>query len=236
MSASVADILRSSGFVPTVPSVSPPDGDAETLVPQRVPTVPTCPQPKTQGRDARSIEPSHCTRANLLELAKLEGIAPGLVHALTHSDLIECTGLPDRVLRTYLHAITETADRMAGRVPADETAAILCRKCGPVWAHPAIAEALPKVDGWPRALGCQWCHVRAAGRTIQRPPVTCAGCRHYRRDKINPAAGFGSCAAGHGPHYPNEPHRCASVQTRFGCFVIRHKQSQTIANKGIIDK
>ncbi|MBB6246183.1 hypothetical protein [Rhodanobacter sp. A1T4] len=65
----------------------------------------------------------------------------------------------------------DTDDRHAGRVPAGDTAAMHCELCGPVWIHPSIAEVLPVVDHWPRALGCPWCFVRKAGGYIPRPSV-----------------------------------------------------------------
>ena len=102
----------------------------------------------------------------------------------------------------------DTADRHAGRVPAGDTARMLCARCGPVWIHPDIAEVLPVVDGWPRALGCPWCFVRKAGGHIPRPPVTCEGCQHFTPDTINPPAGMGTCSAGKGSHYPAQQHRC----------------------------
>jgi hypothetical protein len=99
-------------------------------------------------------------------------------------------------------------DRHAGRVPAGDTARMLCRGCGPVWIHPDIAAVLPVVDGWPRALGCPWCFVRKAGGFIPRPSVTCESCRHFNPDTINPTAGMGACGAGKGMHYPMQRHGC----------------------------
>jgi hypothetical protein len=102
----------------------------------------------------------------------------------------------------------DTDDRHAGRVPAGDTARMLCKGCGPVWIHPTIAEVLPVVDGWPRALGCPWCFVRKAGGYIPRPPVACESCRHFTPDTINPPAGIGTCGAGKGSHYPAQQHGC----------------------------
>ena len=106
----------------------------------------------------------------------------------------------------------DTADRHAGRVPEADTAAMHCQHCGPVWIHPAIAACLPVVAGWPRALGCPWCFVRKAGGYIPRPPVTCGDCQHFTPDTINPPAGMGTCASGHGMHYPMQQHRCGEFQ------------------------
>jgi hypothetical protein len=71
----------------------------------------------------------------------------------------------------------DSAERHAGCIPPDDTAVIHCHHCGPVWAHPDIAAALPVVGGGPRALGCPWCFVRKAGGYIPRPPVTCGECQ-----------------------------------------------------------
>lgn len=62
----------------------------------------------------------------------------------------------------------DTAERHAGRVPAGDTAWMLCNSCGPVWIHTAVAAVLSVVDGWPRALGCPWCFVRKAGGVVPR--------------------------------------------------------------------
>ncbi len=100
----------------------------------------------------------------------------------------------DDILRGYLHALTDTTTRKAGKVPAGDTARMLCAHCGPVWIHPSIVAVLPVVNGWPRALGCPWCHVKPrAGLAIPRPTVTCDTCQHYQPDKINPVAGCGRC-------------------------------------------
>lgn len=152
--------------------------------------------------------------ARLLAAAGAEYADPDLIHRLTAADVAACDGLPDTVLQAYLRALEANAERMAGRVPAGETAAILCVRCGPVWAHPAVAAVLPKVNGWPRALGCPWCHVRKAGQYIPRPPVTCATCAHWKPDAINPAAGVGTCPD-HGTHYPMQRHTCGDWWPEF---------------------
>lgn len=36
----------------------------------------------------------------------------------------------------------------------------------------------------------------------------CAGCQHFVPDAINPPAGIGSCATGHGSFYPSQRHAC----------------------------
>src|SRR5699024_7358710 len=109
----------------------------------------------------------------------------------------------------------DTADREAGRLPASYTAKALCRHCGPVWLAPGVAAVLPMVDGWPRALGCPWCHVTPPeGMCIPRPPVTSATCAYWTPDTVNPPAGMGHCRCGF--HYPNEPHVCTIFETARG--------------------
>ncbi len=154
------------------------------------------------------------TRGHLLALAKAEGMDAGLVHGLPEADVDACAGLPDATLRAYLTAMQDTADRMDGRIPTGETAPILCIHCGPVWSHHEVAAVLPMVDGWPRALGCPWCHVRKALKAIPRPPITCTTCQHYSPDTINPKAGMGECMDGHGHHYPMQRHCCGQYLPR----------------------
>lgn len=153
-------------------------------------------------------------RAHLLALATAEGMDANHVHRLHDLDVAACIGLDVRQLADYLALLVDTADRHAGRVPLDDTAAIHCEKCGPVWIHPSIAEVLPVVDGWPRALGCPWCFLRKAGGYIPRPSVTCEGCRHFTPDTINPAAGIGTCGADKGMHWPMARHICGNHSTR----------------------
>ncbi|MDE2154856.1 MAG: hypothetical protein KGJ32_03030 [Xanthomonadaceae bacterium] len=148
-------------------------------------------------------------RPVLLELADRLGIDGVHVHRIPSADLALWAAIPDGSLRAFLLALDDTATRQAGKVPLDDTAAIHCRHCGPVYAHPGIAAVLPVVDGWPRALGCPWCAIRKAGGYIPRPLVTCGDCQYFTPDTINPPAGMGTCASGHGMHYPMKAHRCA---------------------------
>jgi len=100
-------------------------------------------------------------RGRLLALAAAEFRDPAVVHALPESDLRAyaahvATFPPEQqadVLRALLSMLLDDADRKAGRVPQGDTAAILCRHCGPVYVAPSIAAVLPVVNGWPRALG-----------------------------------------------------------------------------------
>ena len=153
-------------------------------------------------------------RARLLKLADRLGIDGTHVHRIPSADLTLWTAIPDGSLRAFLLALDDTATLQAGKVPAGETAAIHCARCGPVYVHPSIAAVLPVVDGWPRALGCPWCAIRKAGGYIPRPRVTCETCASYRPDTINPPAGVGDCASGHGMHYPMQRHGCGDHNPR----------------------
>ncbi len=140
-------------------------------------------------------------RAHLIEAATAECADPELVQRLTAADVTNCDGLPAATLRER------------GKRPADETAAALCRSCGPVWLHPAVAAVAPTIDDWPRVLGCPWCHV-ANGRAMPRPLVHCGECVHFIRDQVNPSAGMGHCAAGVDPDRPTpmKPRECATFK------------------------
>ena len=119
-------------------------------------------------------DPLKPLRAHLLALATAAQVDPHHVHRVLDPDLADYAGLSDAQLTACLHMMADTADRNAGRVPAEDTAAMHCIHCGPVWIHPTIAEVLPVVAGWPRALGCPWCFVRKAGGYVPRPRVPCA--------------------------------------------------------------
>lgn len=45
-------------------------------------------------------------------------------------------------------------------------------------------------------------------------PRICEGCAHFLPDPINPPAGLGDCAEGHGMHYPSQPHNCHHRQAK----------------------
>lgn len=152
--------------------------------------------------------------SRLVRLAESEGRDPALVDRVPAADLPDYAGMDDAQLSALLSMLADDADREAGRVPHGDKAAILCRSCGPVWVHPAIAVALPVVDGWPRALGCPWCFIRARGIAIPRPHVRCCDCRHRIPDTINPAQGMGRCAVGNeSATWPGMRHRCADFRS-----------------------
>lgn len=148
------------------------------------------------------------TRTALLALADRLGIDRSAVVRIPSADLPLWAAVPAEVLPDYLRGLDDLATRAAGKVPVGDSAPILCKGCGPVFVHPAIAAALPVVAGWPRALGCPWCAIRKAGGYVPRPMVTCEGCRHFQPDPINPAAGVGGCARGLGTHWPMQKHPC----------------------------
>ena len=162
-------------------------------------------------------KPMLMTYVRLRELADAEGIDPAHVAALTAADLEDCVGESDDFLRSYLAALADSALRNRGHVPEGATAAALCAHCGPIWLHPSVAAVAPVVAGWPRVLGCPWCHVANAA-AIPRPSVTCGACRHFMRDTVNPAEGIGRCARGVTPRseesalYPRAQRRCAQFR------------------------
>lgn len=168
-----------------------------------------------ESQESQSVPvDSAAVRARLLACVERLGGDPVMVRRLPEVDLVAYVGAPDHLLRGFVESMMDTADREAGRVPAGHTAPMHCARCGPVWAHPSMAAALPMVAGWPRALGCPWCHVRKAGGYIPRPVVSCEGCRHFVPDTVNPEAGMGACAIGKGAHYAMQRHGCGDFRTR----------------------
>ncbi len=125
----------------------------------------------------------------ILEAVRAENLPDAIMGKVETS---EVEGLSALALRAYVVALYETAQRELGNRPPRETAAGLCRHCGPVWLAPEVARAAPTANGWPLVLGCPWCHVRARQR-MPRPPVACGECRHYVADCINPEQGAGRC-------------------------------------------
>jgi hypothetical protein len=107
-------------------------------------------------------------RTRLLVLARAERVDATVICALADADIAACDGLPVETLRAYVRALHDTDLRERGQRPDDETARALCEHCGPVWIAPEVAAVAPMVDGWPRVIGCPWCHVRNR-QTIPRP-------------------------------------------------------------------
>src|SRR5450631_3063583 len=131
--------------------------DTATGVQRREPAVARVATPKALNNATTGFEP---IRLRLLALADAECVDSVLVHRLPDADLFECHGLPSETLRAYVRALGDSELREHGKVPADETAHALCRSCGPVWLNPQVVAVATVVDGWPRVLGCPWCHVR----------------------------------------------------------------------------
>lgn len=216
MSATVADILRGAGFAPVVPALPRPDRDKESKAASRVPAAPVVPVEKYKSAIAaanlrQGVKPEPL-RVRLVRLAKAERRDPTLIDRIALADLPEYAGMTDAQLVALLSMLPDDADREAGRVPTGDTAKILCRSCGPVWVHPAIARMLPMVGGWPRALGCPWCFIRARGIAIPRPHVVCVDCRHRIPATTN-LQGMGRCAVGNeSATWPCMRHRCADFR------------------------
>lgn len=216
---SIAEILIAHGLtpvtngsVPAVPVAPRNSGTAPALVQSHVPAVPVVPVEKYRGGEAVDATASTDTRAALLALADRLGIDPAAVTRIPGADLPLWATVLGEALPAYLRALADTATRQAGKVPATDTAAVYCAGCGPVFVHPTIASVLPTAGGWPRALGCPWCATRRSGGYVPRPRITCERCTHFQPDSVNPAAGVGICASGHGTHWPMEPHRCGSFR------------------------
>ena len=133
-----AAILQQAGLVPTVPRPQKEVGTPQNKAQSHVPAVPTVPTQNSRG--ATAIR---------------DAVEPYYDLAADQLD----------VIKAMQH---DTAERRAGRVPAGDTARMLCNGCGPVWIHPTIADVLPVVGGWPRALGCPWYFVRRAGGFVPR--------------------------------------------------------------------
>ena len=153
-------------------------------------------------------------RLRLLAVADREWIDAALIRALSEQYLADCVALnwDDRQWVPFVHGLADAAERMAGRVPKADTAAMYCQVCGPVWVHPDIAATLLVVGGWPSANNCLWSVPRKAGGFIPRPSIACAECQHFKPDILNPTAGMGGCGTGHGMHWAGERHTCASFQ------------------------
>ncbi|MHB8447379.1 MAG: hypothetical protein ACYC9P_05580 [Rudaea sp.] len=193
-------------------------------VPAAIPAIPAIPAPEPASRIAESQESQGVELASAKDqaarlLAELRRqYLPDHWIGLDHGDVAELAGLSDRQLSAYVAMLADADLRRRGKVPADETAMALCRGCGPIWVHPAVADAAPVVDGWPRLLGCPWCHVRHAGLYVPRPQVTCGECKHVNRDTINPAGGMNSCGANRNPAFPwpSVRHQCNGFSSEGG--------------------
>lgn len=154
----------------------------------------------SQDSQGIEVETGAVQAARLLAAIRAEFHADALIGTsdATPADLAR---LDDQQLWTYVQLLAEADLRERGRVPADETAMALCRRCGPVWIQPHVATVAPVLTGWPRLLGCPWCHVKNR-RAMATPKITCGTCQHFTRDAINPGEGMGACGAGQDPARP----------------------------------
>jgi hypothetical protein len=152
-------------------------------------------------------------RNRLLRLCEAMAIDQKLINELPTEDVAACEGLDDDVLRTYVRSLRDSDAMERGRVPEGMTARALCRSCGPVLLSPNVAAVAPVSDGWPRVLGCPWCHVRNRA-VIPRPVVRCGECRHFVPDRVSPHSGLGRCGLGRerlphdNLHYPHAARQC----------------------------
>jgi hypothetical protein len=210
----VAEILRESGLVPIVPSAPREVGTPQTLAASHTAIVPTVPS-ESERSEAEAVEHMHFNgeavqlRAALFKLADARAVDPAHVRGLDDDGLSLLASMDLEGLRGYLRAAHDTATRQAGKVPAGDTAAISCVRCGPVFVHPAIAECLPVVDSWPRALGCPWCFICRVGGFIPRPPVFGESAMRCAPDAINPVVGTGASGVGKCARHPTQPHKRA---------------------------
>jgi len=211
--------MTAADFAPVVPELSRNAGTAESKAGRAVPVVPAVPDEKRVGGQivrivaaldrARTPEPTPAPaadtdtrRARLLELADDEGIERGIVDRLDDDDLLAAEGLSDAALREWLRLRDDARIMARGLVPGrwNGERAATCAGCGLVVLWPGAPD---------RVLACPWCRHRRRGIEPARPSVTCADCRHYIPDELNPVGGAGRCAQSvAGPHWPAAPIRC----------------------------
>ncbi len=108
-------------------------------------------------------------RSTLEKLANEAEVELAVVRSLDSTDLLTCANLDEAALRSYLQSIRDTQLRERGEVPLRETAKGICCSCGPIWLAPEVAACAPIIDGYPRVLGCPWCHIRIRGLRIPHP-------------------------------------------------------------------
>jgi len=154
-------------------------------------------------------------RHRLLLNGRNLGIDESVLAAISIREIESLDGHDSGLIESYLYALRDSALRARGKVPGDETAPAICRKCGPVWLAPEVAEVAPSVGGWPRVLGCPWCHVKDRG-LIPRPVAACADCEHFAPDSIHPSGGVGDCGRStvSSPHYPHAKHQCGGFMPK----------------------
>ena len=164
------------------------------------PQNPQVPQPA----DAANAPDHADLRASLYRLADAEGLPRAIVDGLSDADLAPdngCALLDDAGLRRWLYVRAENGEMQRGIAPRDWTQASHCERCGPVrlWVGAPL-----------RVIGCAWCHVRRAGGTVPRPPVTCASCQHRQPRPDTSEPGMHGCRRGHALHFAFDSHTCTA--------------------------
>lgn len=175
------------------------------------------PAQQTPVFDPTFVAQESDVRGRLIRIAEADLINVALLDSQDADDLVSLVSRDDNGLRGFLHCLHDDSLRVRGQCPPDETARTLCRSCGPVWIAPEVAALAPIIDGWPRVLGCAWCHVKNR-QAMPRPAVNCGDCRHFVPDTVNPGAGMGRCGIDREPkasepmHYPDASRECKTFK------------------------
>lgn len=98
----------------------------------------------------------------------------------------------------------ETTCMRLGLRPYGWTREAYCSHCGPVFLPTWYA-----IAGW-HLDTCPWCYDATARgvEIVQRPMVTCEGCRYFLPHPRGPSE-RGGCAIGQRAYQPKRPHECA---------------------------
>jgi hypothetical protein len=126
--------------------------------PAATPATPATPLPES-SRVARVAAAPIVETERLLATLRAQCL-PDEWLGLDNGDASGLAALTDKQLSAYVAMLADADRRERGKRAADETAAALCRSCGPVWLNPSTVDVAPMTAGWPRLLGCPWCHVR----------------------------------------------------------------------------
>jgi hypothetical protein len=173
-----ADRPTLDNVCPGNPSLPGQCRDAESKAGCGVPAVPAVPAEKSKvegvcsgkavqpgaggaGMDGKSSARGP-GRDQLRRAAEAAGLDPARVLALDDAEPGDLDGLTPPELAGYALALVETAERMAGRVPAGWSQRSECAGCGPVW----LGAGSPSY-----VLACPWCLNRKAGLRAARPAV-----------------------------------------------------------------
>ncbi|SFN14905.1 hypothetical protein [Dokdonella immobilis] len=171
------------------------------------------PAQQTPVFDPAFVAQESDVRGRLIRIAEADLFNVALLDSQEADDLALLANLDDNGLRGFLQCIHDDSLRVHGHCLPDDTARALCRSCGPVWIGPEVAALAPIIEGWPRVLGCPWCHVKNR-QAMRRPAINCGDCRHFIPDPVNPGAGMGRCGIDREPkesepmHYPDAQREC----------------------------